>query len=111
MRRNRLLALALVALLAAPAAAQDRRCGVLENIATGEWSLTDAQGHWVLSTQAGHRAAGFDAIAEMDQRHWTEAGPSRGHGCACLVLRAEPGSRRVLEILSAEPLPPAACRR
>ncbi len=113
MRMIRMTALPVIAIAlmlpGRPAAAQERRCGWLENIVVGEWSLTDRDAEWVLSTQAGYRAAGFDAIADMDQSGWSETGASRGHGCACLTVRTDAATRRVLQVLSAEPLPMARC--
>jgi hypothetical protein len=103
-------AAACLTLIATPAAAE-KRCGWLVNPTPANWWLNDRDGQWILSVQGRGGAPGFDDLPDMSLRGWVRTGPgSYGHGCACLDLTVDRGSKRVLRIASATPLPLAACR-
>jgi hypothetical protein len=99
----------------APAAAAatgqgERRCGWLHNPTPGNWWLADRDGEWILATQGGEPAAGMDEMPDMSTAGWVETNGHYGHGCACLTITHDPGTRRATRIADAEPKPLAQCR-
>ena len=89
-------------------AAPERRCGWLANPSPANWWLLDRDGEWVLSVQGREPVPGLDTIPDMTTLGWVGTNGPHGYGCACLVLDTAPG-RRVVRILSGEPLPTQRC--
>jgi len=101
-------ALTLIALPGAEAA--ERRCGWLHNPTPGNWWLVDRDGEWVLALQGSEPVPGMDDIPDMTTAGWVRTNGHYGHGCACFQMETDRSARRVLRILSAQPLPLARCR-
>jgi hypothetical protein len=101
----------MVAMLAAaaPALAQERRCGWLDNPSPGNWSLEDRDGRWVLSAQGSRMPPGMDPVTDMTARDWVRPLGNYGYGCACLTILADPATRVVARVVRAEQLPVARC--
>jgi hypothetical protein len=87
----------------------ETRCGWFSNPTPANASLHDRAGEWIISVQGGHQAEGDWPSFKTGQ--WVETNGHYGHGCACLRLRVNRESGRVLEIESARARPLAACRR
>lgn len=104
-------------LLAAPVAeaqrgaAVERRCGWLANPTPGNYWLNDRHGEWTLSEQGGYRARGMDRMPDMSTRGWVRTNGNYGYGCACMNVRVNARTRRVVELRSATPVPLAQCHR
>lgn len=111
MRRVAAVAALLIGGAAAGAAqaAPERRCGWLVNPTPANWWLRDRDGEWVISVQGGPEVPGMDGLPDMTTPGWVATNGSYGYGCACLMLETGPG-RRVLRVVSGEPLPIARCR-
>lgn len=92
------------------AAITDRRCGWLSNPTPGNWWLFDGHGEWILATQGGDRAAGFDDMPDMSTAGWVETNGHYGYGCACMTLTHHPNTLQVARIAAVRPKPLKQCR-
>ena len=94
----------------APAAQKfETRCGWWDNPTPANASLLDREAEWIVSVQGGHQAEGD--WPSFGPKQWVETNGHYGYGCACLRMRADPETNRVLEIESARARPLSACRR
>lgn len=94
----------------APAVAGERRCGWLYNPTPGNWWLFDGHGEWILATQGGDQAPGFDDLPDMSTAGWVETNGHYGYGCACMTIAYDPATRRVTRVADATPKPLKQCR-
>jgi hypothetical protein len=93
-----------------PAVAQsETRCGWFSNPTPANASLHDRDDEWIIGVQGGYQAEGDWPSFKPGQ--WVETNGHYGHGCACLRLRVDRETHRVVEIESARARPLAACRR
>ena len=90
----------------------ETRCGWLSNPTPANIWLYDREDEWTIGVQGGYQAEGEWELPAFKPRQWvvTNAG-SYGYGCACLRLRADRESHKVLEIKSARARSLAACRQ
>jgi hypothetical protein len=90
----------------------ETRCGWLSNPTPGNVWLNDRDGEWIIGIQGGYQTEGDWDWPVFKKGQWisTNAG-SYGYGCACLQVRVDKQTNRVLEIKSARSRPLAACRR
>ena len=94
----------------APAIEQsETRCGWFSNPTPANASLHDRVGEWIIGVQGGYQAEGDWPSFKAGQ--WVETNGHYGHGCACLRLRVNRESHRVIKIESARARPLASCRR
>lgn len=110
-RLARLMPLA-VLLLAAPAAAQERRCGWIHNPTPGNWWIEDRDGRWDIAFQGENRPPGMDAIPDLTAGEWQRTNGWYGYGCACMTVVTDARAMRIRRIVddSVEQLPLARCR-
>jgi len=87
----------------------ETRCGWFSNPTPANASLYDRNGEWIIGVQGGYQAEG-DWPA-FGPRRWVETNVHYGHGCACLRLRVNRETHRVIAIQSGSARPLAACRR
>jgi len=109
-----LLAMAMVSAYATsmkPAAPEksEMRCGWFSNPTPANASLFDRDGEWIIGVQGGHQAEGD--WPEFAPNQWVETNVHYGYGCACLRVRVNRSTRRVLEIESAQARALSVCRR
>lgn len=90
-------------------AQSETRCGWFSNPTPANASLHDRDDEWVISVQGGHQAEGD--WPSFGPKQWVETNGHYGHGCACLRVKVERESGRVLVIESARARPLSACRR
>jgi hypothetical protein len=94
----------------APATARaETRCGWFSNPTPANASLHDRDDEWVIGVQGGHQAEGD--WPSFGPKQWVETNGHYGHGCACMRVRVDKETHRVLEIESARARPLSACRR
>ena len=106
----RRLVLPLLVLLATPASAE-LRCGWYANPTPGNHWLTDRDATWVLSTQGGPQAPGWDTLPANAFEFgdgWVETNGSYGYGCACVEGRFRLPDA-VLHVDGMHPLPLSRC--
>lgn len=98
---------------AAPAAAQEfeTRCGWFSNPTPANIWLYDRDGEWTIGVQGGYQLEEEWDWPDFKPRQWVKTNGNYGYGCACLRLRADRETGRVLEIKSARAKPLATCRR
>ncbi len=89
----------------------ETRCGWFSNPTPANISLYDRDGDWTISVQGGYQVEGDWDWPDFKPRQWVQTNGNYGHGCACLQLRVDKESGRVLEIRSARARPLSACRR
>lgn len=87
----------------------ETRCGWFSNPTPANASLHDRDDEWIISVQGGYQAEGDWPSFKASQ--WVETNGHYGHGCACLRLRVNRETGRVIEIESARARPLATCRR
>src|SRR5687767_11933600 len=90
----------------------ETRCGWFSNPTPGNVWLNDRDGEWIIGIQGGYQTEGDWDWPEFKKGQWirTNAG-SYGYGCACLQVRVDKETNRVLEIKGARSRPLAACRK
>ncbi len=88
----------------------ETRCGWFSNPTPGNAWLEDRHGEWIIGVQGGYQAEGDWPV--FKSRQWVNTNAaSYGYGCACMQVRVDHESRRVLEIKSSQARPLSACRR
>jgi hypothetical protein len=110
------MTLAAAALAVQPGAAGARaspqaetRCGWFSNPTPANASLHDRDDEWIVGVQGGHQAEGD--WPSFGPKQWVETNGHYGHGCACMRIRVDRETNRVIEIESARARPLSACRR
>ena len=95
---------------APPAVRQfETRCGWFSNPTPANASLHDRDGEWIIAVQGGYQAEGD--WPDFGPKQWVETNVHYGYGCACMRVRVDRETHRVLEIESARPRPLSVCRR
>jgi hypothetical protein len=84
------------------------RCGWFSNPTPSNASLHDRDAEWIISVQGGYQAEGD--WPDFGPKQWIETNVHYGYGCACLRVRVDRETHRVIEIESAKPRPLSACR-
>ena len=105
------LTLALASILGAGSTkAAQVRCGWLEKPTPANYELRDPEAEWTLSEQGGFHAKGMDTLPDMTTAGWVQTNGCYGYGCACLTVTVNRKRTRIVELLSAKPLPLVRCR-
>jgi|SRR5215216_5187395 len=86
----------------------ETRCGWFSNPTPSNASLHDRDAEWIISVQGGYQAEGD--WPDFGPRQWIETNVHYGYGCACLRLRVNRSTYKVIEIESAKARPLSACR-
>ena len=97
--------------LAGVSAAQaERRCGWLDNPATGKWTLYDADGgkQVMFAGGDGTRAKGMELIPDLTQGEYVRTFGIHGYACVCMDVETDDES--VTEIRRVRQLPLSTCR-
>jgi hypothetical protein len=87
----------------------ENRCGWFVNPTPANASLEDKDGEWIISVQGGYQAEGD--YPEFDDKDWVKTNVNYGYGCACMRVKVDFKTHRILEIASATAKPLAACRK
>ncbi|HEX8370593.1 MAG TPA: DUF4087 domain-containing protein [Pyrinomonadaceae bacterium] len=87
----------------------ENRCGWFSNPTPANASLEDKDGEWIISVQGGYQAEGD--YPEFEDDKWVKTNGNYGYGCACMKVKVDYKTHRVLEIASAKVKPLAACRK
>ena len=97
------------AVAGAQEAAFETRCGWFSNPTPANASLYDREDEWIIGVQGGYQVEGD--WPSFGPRQWVKTNGNYGHGCACMQVRVDRQSGRVLELKSARARPLSACRR
>jgi len=87
----------------------EMRCGWFSNPTPANASLFDRDGEWIIGVQGGYQAEGD--WPEFKANQWVETNGHYGYGCACLQVRVNRSTRRIIAIESAQARALSACRR
>lgn len=87
----------------------EMRCGWFSNPTPANVSLFDRDGEWIIGVQGGHQADGD--WPQFTAAQWVETNGHYGYGCACLKVRVNRSTRRVIAIESARARALSVCRR
>jgi len=94
---------------ATPLETLETRCGWFSNPTPANASLYDRDGEWIIGVQGGYQAKGD--WPNFGPKQWVETNVHYGYGCACLKVRVDRETSRVIEIVSARPRALSVCRR
>ncbi len=89
----------------------ETRCGWFSNPTPANIWLYDRDGEWTIGVQGGYQVEGDWDWPDFKRGQWVRTNGNYGYGCACLQLRVDKETGRVLEIRSARARPLAACHR
>jgi hypothetical protein len=88
----------------------ETRCGWFANPSPNNATLTDRDGEWDVSVQGEYEAQG--EWPEFPKSQWIYSGNADyGSGCACMNVRTDSDTHRVIEIKSSAAKPLSLCRR
>ncbi len=87
----------------------ETRCGWFSNPTPSNAWLIDRHGEWTIAQQGMYQAEGD--WPEFSPQQWVETNGSYGYGCACMKVRVDRKTRKVLEIKSAYARPLSVCRK
>jgi hypothetical protein len=87
----------------------ETRCGWLSNPTPGNVWLYDRDGEWTIGIQGGHQADGD--LPDFKPQQWVETNVHYGYGCACLRVKVNHQTHKVLEIESSTARPLSVCRK
>ena len=87
----------------------ENRCGWFVNPTPANASLEDKDGEWIIGVQGGYQAEGD--YPEFDDKDWVKTNVNYGYGCACMRVKVDFKTHRILEIASATTKPLSACRK
>lgn len=89
----------------------ETRCGWFSNPTPANVWLFDRDGEWTIGEQGGYQVEGDWDWPDFKRGQWVRTNGNYGYGCACLRLRVNQETRKVLEIKSARARPLSACRQ
>jgi Protein of unknown function (DUF4087) len=89
----------------------ETRCGWFSNPTPANVWLYDREGEWIIGAQGGYQVEGDWEWPAFKRRQWLLTNGNYGYGCACLRLRVDRETHRVLAIDSSRARPLAACRK
>lgn len=87
----------------------EMRCGWFSNPTPANASLYDRDGEWIIGVQGGYQADGD--WPDFSPKEWVETNVHYGYGCACLRVRVDRSTAKVIKIESARARPLSTCRR
>ena len=87
----------------------ETRCGWFSNPTPANASLHDREAEWIIGVQGGYQAEGD--WPDFSSGQWVETNGHYGYGCACMRVRVDRRTQRVIEIESARVRPLSVCRR
>lgn len=87
----------------------ENRCGWYENPTPANVSLVDRDGEWIIGVQGGYQVDS-DVYPDFKDDQWVKTNVNYGYGCACLRVKVDHKTHRILEIASATAKPLSACR-
>src|SRR5215510_8830184 len=89
----------------------ETRCGWFVNPTPANIWLYDRDAEWTIGAQGGYQVEGDWDWPSFKEGQWVETNGSYGYGCACMQVRVDRQTKKVLEIKSSRSRPLAACRR
>src|SRR5215470_12200955 len=81
----------------------ETRCGWFSNPTPANASLFDRDGEWIIAVQGGDEAEGD--WPSFSPKQWVESNVHYGYGCACLRMRVDHRTHKVIQIESSKPRP------
>jgi hypothetical protein len=89
----------------------ETRCGWFVNPTPANIWFYDREAEWTIGVQGGYQVEGDWDWPPFKDGQWVETNGHYGYGCACMRLRVNSRTKKVLEIKSSRSRPLAACRR
>lgn len=87
----------------------ETRCGWFVNPTPANAWLLDRHGQWIIGSQGGYQAKGD--WTNFTPQQWVETNGSYGYGCACMRVKVNYQTRKILESKSSYAKPLKACRQ
>jgi hypothetical protein len=89
----------------------ETRCGWFSNPTPANIWFYDRDGEWTIGVQGGYQVEGDWPWPHFRPGQWVATNNDYGYGCACMRMRVDKESGRVLEIETSRARPLAPCRR
>jgi hypothetical protein len=89
----------------------ETRCGWFHNPTPANFGLYDRDGEWLIGAQGGYQVEGDWDWPSFKAGQWLKTNGSYGYGCACMQIRVDRQTKKVIEIKSSRARPLAVCRR
>ena len=89
----------------------EMRCGWLSNPTPANIWFYDRDAEWTIGVQGGYQVEGDWEWPIFKPGQWVRTNINYGYGCACLRLRVDKQTQKVVEIKSSSARPLAACRK
>lgn len=87
----------------------ETRCGWYVNPTPANAWLWDRHGQWTIGLQGGYQAEG--SRPDFTPQQWVETNRHYGYGCACMKVKVNYQTRKILEIKSSYAKSLKACRQ
>lgn len=89
----------------------ETRCGWFVNPTPANIWLYDRDAEWTIGVQGGYQVEGDWDWPKFKPQQWVRTNGNYGYGCACLQVRVDRETQRVLEVKGAQARPLSVCRR
>ncbi len=89
----------------------ERRCGWFVNPTPANIWLYDKDGEWTIGVQGSYQIESEWGWPDFKPKQWVKTNGNYGYGCACLQVRVNKATHKVVEIKSSVARPLTACRR
>jgi hypothetical protein len=89
----------------------ETRCGWFVNPTPANIWLYDKDGEWTIGVQGGYQLEAEEGWPDFKPQQWVKTNGNYGYGCACMRVRVNKQTHRVVEIKSSRARPLAVCRR
>lgn len=89
----------------------ETRCGWFVNPTPANIWLYDKDGEWTIGVQGGYQLEAERGWPTFKPQQWVKTNGNYGYGCACMRIRVNKQTHKVIEIKSSRARPLAACRR
>ncbi len=89
----------------------EMRCGWFSNPTPGNVWLYDRDAEWTIEVQGGYQVENDWEWPNFAAGQWVKTNVHYGYGCACLRMRVDKETKRVLEIKTTRARPLSVCRQ
>lgn len=89
----------------------ETRCGWFSNPTPGNISLYDRDREWIIGVQGGYQVEGDWEWPTFASGQWVKTNVHYGYGCACLEVKVDHPSAKVLAVNNVHAKPLKLCRR
>ncbi len=89
----------------------EKRCGWFSNPTPANISFYDRDAEWIIGIQGGHQVEGDWEWPAFKPKQWVKTNGNYGHGCACLEMRGDSRTHKIMAIRKASARQLKTCRQ